>query len=77
MNAEAFIIYLFKCPCRYADQRSAPCISGNYIITLRFYDIMNAEAFIIYLLKYPCRYADQRSASCISDDYIIISLSEW
>ncbi len=34
MNAYAFIIYLLKCPCRYADQRSAPCISGDYIITL-------------------------------------------
>ena len=34
INAYAFIINLLKCPCRYADQRSAPCISGDYIITL-------------------------------------------
>ncbi len=32
---------LSECPYRYADQRSAPCISGDYNITLRFYVIMN------------------------------------
>ena len=34
---------LSECPCRYADHRSAPCISGDYNITLRFYVIMNAN----------------------------------
>jgi len=38
-----------KCPCRYADQRSAPCISGDYIITLRFYDIINRRRVAVCL----------------------------